>query len=173
MAIVVDLLALSRLESQGHELEFEEVELEDLATSVLDDLQDLADSRKTRLVLEAREPGLRVVANEQAIGMALSNLVGNAIRYSPEGREVRVVLEALGAKARIDVVDQGPGIPPQERERIFERFYRLDKARSRRLGGTGLGLAIVRHVMSAHGGKVELESEPGRGSRFRLVLDRA
>ena len=173
VAIVSDLLSLSRLESTGNELEFEPVELTELAQSVIDDLSDLADSRQSEIRLD--DPGESVFARAdgQALAMALSNLISNAIHYSPEGGEVLVRPRLRGSEVVVEVVDQGPGIPAHERERVFERFYRLDKARSRKLGGTGLGLAIVRHVMSAHHGRVELESELGRGSCFRLVLPKA
>lgn len=170
VAIISDLLSLSRLESEEHELEFEPLEVSDLAREALDDLHDLAESRQMKLTLERLESEPEVRADAQALRMAISNLVANAIRYSPEGGEVRIVIGETEKELRLDVIDRGPGIPAHEQERIFERFYRLDKARSRKLGGTGLGLAIVRHVMSVHGGRVELQSEVGKGSCFSLFL---
>lgn len=170
VSIVSDLLSLSRLESTGHELEFDEVDLQPLAEGVAEDLFDLAESRQKVVHVEAPEEPVVARADAQALGMALSNLVSNAIYYSPAGEDVRVVIREAQGEVSLEVHDSGPGIPQHERERVFERFYRLDKARSRKLGGTGLGLAIVRHVMSAHEGRVELESEIGRGSCFRLVL---
>ncbi len=170
VAIISDLLSLSRLESDESALAFEALEISALAREALDDLHDFAESRQMTLTLEVLENEPEVKADDQAVRMAISNLVSNAIRYSPEGGEVRVVLRADGDELRLDVIDQGQGIPLHERERVFERFYRLDKARSRKLGGTGLGLAIVRHVMSSHGGRVELESEVGKGSCFSLVF---
>jgi two-component system phosphate regulon sensor histidine kinase PhoR len=170
VAIVGDLLSLSRLESDGRELSFEDLDLARLAGSALEDLNDLAESRQTQLTLEAPQPTPRVRADAQALGMAISNLVSNAIQHSPGSGRVRVVIGREGTDARIDVIDRGPGIPHHEQERIFERFYRVDRARSRKLGGTGLGLSIVRHVMAAHGGRIELQSEPGKGSRFSLFL---
>ena len=124
------------------------------------------------ILVESPEQQVHVNADAQALGMALSNLVSNALQYSPEGEEVRVTIASADEEVRIDVVDRGPGIPPEEQERVFERFYRVDKARSRKLGGTGLGLSIVRHVVAAHHGRVELESEPGRGSCFSIFLPR-
>lgn len=171
-AIVGDLLSLSRLESEEHELAFEPLELIDLAEVVGSDLRDLAESRRQAILVESPEQQVHVNADAQALGMALSNLVSNALQYSPEGEEVRVTIASADEEVRIDVVDRGPGIPPEEQERVFERFYRVDKARSRKLGGTGLGLSIVRHVVAAHHGRVELESEPGRGSCFSIFLPR-
>lgn len=172
-AIVVDLLSLSRLESSEHNLAFEELDVNELVEHVIEDLSDLADSRTTHVAVEATGEPLLVNADPQALGMAISNLVTNAIQYSPEGGDVRVRVACEGATVRIDVEDKGPGIPTHEQERVFERFYRVDKARSRKLGGTGLGLSIVRHVMQAHGGQCKLESSPGRGSRFSLFLPKS
>jgi two-component system phosphate regulon sensor histidine kinase PhoR len=169
-AIVRDLLSLSRLESDEDGLAFEVVDIAEQVRVVLDDLGDAAEARHTTLVLEAPEPGLQARADADALCMAISNLISNAVKYSPEHAEVRVAIARDGDRVRIDVIDRGPGIPVHAQARVFERFYRLDKARSRELGGTGLGLAIVRHVMSAHGGSVELESVLGQGSRFSLLL---
>jgi len=172
-AMVSDLLSLSRLQSDEHELSFEPLDLDKLAPAVLSDLSDLADSRQIRLELECDEPGLTVAADASALSMAMSNLVANAIQYSPEGEVVRVQVGREGPEVRFAVSDRGPGIPPGEQERIFERFYRVDKARSRKLGGTGLGLSIVKNVMATHGGRIELESRVGLGSRFSLFLEGA
>ncbi len=172
-AIVTDLLSLSRLESAESELSFEKLELQEIVNEAIDDVSDLAESRQISIQTthEGTVPIAR--ADPQALRMALSNLISNAIYYTPaETGVVRVHLSSTPEEIHIDVIDNGPGIPASEQERIFERFYRVDKARSRKLGGTGLGLSIVRHVMSAHAGHVELESQPGKGSRFRLVLPR-
>ncbi|MFT5291178.1 MAG: two-component system phosphate regulon sensor histidine kinase PhoR [Planctomycetota bacterium] len=171
-AIVSDLLSLSRLESDETDLVLEPMDPAELTQAVFQDLHDLAESRQTTLVLEEDDQGPRVQADPQALGMAISNLVSNAIQYSPENGVVRVVVSSDVTEVRLDVIDQGPGIPLHAQERIFERFYRIDKARSRKLGGTGLGLSIVRHAMSAQGGRVELESEHGHGCRFSLFLPR-
>ncbi len=176
--IISDLLSLSRLESAEHRLRFEATDLGILLVGLGEQVADLAESKDIRVSYHAPPASLWVQADENALRMALSNLVINAIRYSPEGSTVEVrsyerVAEAAGAgrEAVLEVRDQGPGIAASEHERIFERFYRVDKARTRGLGGTGLGLAIVRHVMVTHRGRVELESALGKGSIFRLVLE--
>ncbi len=172
-SIVSDLLSLSRLESQERELSFEPLEVREVIDEVLQDNRDLAESRQVSLELETDGTSPRARADSQALHMAASNLVSNAIQYSPqETGVVRLRLTSTPEEVWIEVVDNGTGIPHSEQERIFERFYRIDKARSRKLGGTGLGLSIVRHVMAAHSGRVELESAPGEGSRFRMILPR-
>lgn len=171
VAIVGDLLSLSRLQSVQHELTFEPLDLVSLAAEITEDMGDLADTKRIKLEFNAPEPPLMVNADVEALNMAISNLISNAIRYSPEDETVNVNLAQHGEVVQVEVSDHGPGIPEHEQERIFERFYRVDKARSRKLGGTGLGLAIVKNVMATHGGRVELDSKPGEGSLFRLVLD--
>ncbi|HEX8134582.1 MAG TPA: ATP-binding protein, partial [Actinomycetes bacterium] len=104
------------------------------------------------------------------LGLLLSNLLDNALRFTAAGGTVRVRLDAAESRAILQVSDTGEGIPAGELPRIFERFYRVDKARTRQTGGTGLGLAIVRHVAEAHGGSVRVESELGRGSTFTVTL---
>ena len=116
------------------------------------------------------DQGLSVLGDEDMLVTALRNLIENAVAYSPERTRVVVSTLRSGKKAEISVADQGIGIPERDLERIFERFYRVDPARSRATGGTGLGLAIVKHVMAAHGGKVKVWSKEGAGSTFTLRL---
>jgi two-component system phosphate regulon sensor histidine kinase PhoR len=116
------------------------------------------------------EAPVRIRGDEEALGQVTTNLLDNALKYTPRGGRVWVRLREEGADAVIEVQDTGIGIKPQDCGRIFERFYRVDKARSRELGGTGLGLSIVKHILRAHGGSVFVESEPGVGSTFRAVL---
>jgi len=116
------------------------------------------------------EKDLRARVNAPMLEQALINLIDNAVKYSEAGTRVQVDAEAKDRSVVIRVTDQGCGIDPQHQARIFERFYRVDKGRSRELGGTGLGLAIVRHIALAHRATVEVKSAPGRGSEFSLVL---
>lgn len=108
--------------------------------------------------------------NEQLLTQAVVNLIDNAVKYSEPDTSVLVTCEVIDGEAVLTVTDQGRGIEPKHLPRVFERFYRTDKARSRELGGTGLGLSIVKHVAEAHGGRVSADSEPGVGSTFRIHL---
>jgi two-component system phosphate regulon sensor histidine kinase PhoR len=111
-----------------------------------------------------------VVTDPERLRRILENLVDNALKYTPQGGRVEILTQADGDGARIDVIDNGPGIGAEHHGRIFERFYRVDKARSRELGGTGLGLSIVKHLAESLGAFVSVESEPGRGSRFSVTV---
>jgi two-component system sensor histidine kinase SenX3 len=167
--LVQELLDLSRLQGGEPLPASTEVSVD----AVLDEAVD-----RTRLVANARgiaivrggDPGLVVLGEESQLVTAVANLLDNAVSYSPDGTRV-----ALGVHLRDDVVeiavtDQGVGIPEEEQERIFERFYRVDQARSRATGGTGLGLAIVKHTVGNHGGEVTVWSQPGNGSTFTIRL---
>ena len=120
----------------------------------------------------AIEDGLEFFGNRSQLIMAFSNLIENAINYSPENTSVNVVLRKVGVFAEISVADQGIGIAESDQQRIFERFYRVDQARSRETGGTGLGLSIVKHVVMNHGGEIKVWSNPGIGSTFTILLPR-
>jgi two-component system phosphate regulon sensor histidine kinase PhoR len=111
-------------------------------------------------------------ADEEAVGQILDNLVDNALKYTPEGGRIRVRWYAEDGQACLEVEDTGIGIPPHDLPRIFERFYRVDKARSRELGGTGLGLSIVKHLVQAMHGNVQAASRPGQGTVFTIRLPR-
>jgi len=113
---------------------------------------------------------VRVVADHEGIRQIVDNLLSNAIRYTPEGGEVAVRLKVVEDEAVLEVEDTGVGIDPAQHERIFERFYRVDKARSRELGGTGLGLSIVKHLLRRIGASIAVDSELGRGSRFTIEI---
>jgi two-component system sensor histidine kinase SenX3 len=114
--------------------------------------------------------GLAVRCDQRQVVSALTNLLDNAVKYSDAGEPVEVDARVVGDRVAISVRDHGIGIPARDRERIFERFYRVDRARSRATGGTGLGLSIVRHVAQVHGGEVGVESREGEGSTFTLQL---
>ena len=165
-----DLLDIARLEA-GYRPRVEVVELGRSIDAVMGTLQVKADDKRIELS-KTVAPELRVSAERAAVEQILTNLVENAIKYTPSGGRVHVQAELKGAKIRIIVADTGPGIPSEHHARLFERFYRVDDARSRDLGGTGLGLAIVKHLSLANGGDVSVESEVGRGSRFIVSLPR-
>ena len=176
-AIIDDLLSLSRLERQAGEggAALAAVPLEPLLRILLEEHEAPARQAGVQLTLEL-EPGLppAVTASAPLLERALANLLGNALRYGSPGTEVwvRALAEdrGRGPGLRLEVADQGCGIAPEHLSRLFERFYVVDKARSRELGGTGLGLAIVKHAMAVQGGEVGVESEVGRGSRFWVWL---
>jgi signal transduction histidine kinase len=168
-ALVRDLLDLSRLESEGFLPEREGVDLEALVGEVVGAWGERASGKG--LALAARvEPGLGVHADRRLLRQALDNLVENAVKYVPAGRAVEIEARAVPEGVEIVVADTGEGIPREDQPRVFERFYRVEKGRSRTSGGTGLGLAIVKHVAEVHGGRVEVESAPGRGATFRLIF---
>jgi two-component system phosphate regulon sensor histidine kinase PhoR len=161
-----DLLDLSRVERGT--LDVEPVDLVGLAKEVLGGYEDLATERRVRLRSELQQVSVR--GDRAQLGLLLSNLLDNALRHTPAKGTVCVRLDAAESRAVLQVADTGEGIPAGELPRVFERFYRVDKARARQTGGTGLGLAIVRHVAEAHGGTVRVDSELGRGSTFTVSL---
>jgi signal transduction histidine kinase len=163
--IVADLLDLSRLET-GSSLD----ELVSLGAAVREEwrrLQEAADQAGVGVTI--RTEGERPVRGSQRdLALLVRNLIDNAIRYSHEGGEVLVAVEPDGDDVTLSVSDTGIGIPSRDISRIFERFYRVDRARSRETGGTGLGLAIVKHVVENHSGSIAVETELGRGTTFRI-----
>jgi two-component system, OmpR family, phosphate regulon sensor histidine kinase PhoR len=165
--LVRDLLDLSRVERGT--LDVEPVDLVGLAKEVVGGYGDLAEERRIRLHSEL-QPQVSMRGDRAQLGLLLSNLLDNALRYTPAKGTVCVRLDATESRAMLQVADTGEGIPARELSRVFERFYRVDKARARQTGGTGLGLAIVRHVAEAHGGTVRVDSELGRGSTFTVAL---
>jgi len=172
--LVQEIIELTRLQEGDALAEPEVVDIDAVVAEAVDRVRVEADGNQITLVAGGTR-GLRVRGDSALITTAVRNLLDNAIRYSePRTRvSVGVSLDAGDPDiVRIAVVDQGIGIPKEEQERVFERFYRVDKARSRATGGTGLGLSIVKHVAADHGGTVELWSAPGRGSTFTLVLPR-
>ena len=169
-AMVEDLLSLAALERPGARLRLERFDLREAAERLVQSLAPRAERAGLALALE---PGaaVEVLADRTQIEQAVVNLVDNALKYTERGA-VTVRLGADGARAWLEVEDTGPGIPEDDQPRIFERFYRVDKARSREKGGTGLGLSIVKHVLVLHGGQVSVTSRPGHGARFRIEFPR-
>jgi two-component system phosphate regulon sensor histidine kinase PhoR len=172
-ALVEDLLELSRLESGARAPELAATQPGDLVAEVVASFAEQA-ARKPLTLRYQERGGTAVVTDRERLRRILENLVDNAVKYTPAGGSVVVTTAAdPDGGVRIEVKDDGPGIEAEHRERVFERFYRVDKARSRELGGTGLGLAIVKHLAESIGAEVRLESEPGRGSTFTVLLARA
>jgi two-component system phosphate regulon sensor histidine kinase PhoR len=168
--LIEDLLAISRLESGQIALNVQHVSLRDLAQRVLDDLGARAAARKTSLVNNIPKK-LMVWADADRLQQVFFNLTENAIKYGrTEGRAALSARETPEQKVEVVVADDGPGIPTESIGRVFERFYRVDRARSRESGGTGLGLAIVKHIVQAHGGEAWVKSEPGAGASFYFTL---
>ena len=146
----------------------EAVDLGQLTRDVVASLGILAEERQQRLTIDAGDR-LCVSADRLVLRDAIANVVDNAIKYSPTGSTIAVRVDRNGDRATVSVADEGPGIPPEHRERIFDRFYRIDEGRSRELGGTGLGLAIARWAVESNGGRISVDGT-GRGSVFRVVL---
>ncbi len=168
-SIISDLLALARLESEDA-VSREDVDLGQVVGRVVDSARVGAELEQVEIQWDATPSAPHVLGDARSLERAVSNLVENAMKYTPRGGHVRVGLRADESFAWIEVSDDGPGIPAHEQERIFERFYRVDKDRSRALGGTGLGLSIVKHAVSAHGGQITVESVVGDGATFRIRL---
>lgn len=166
--LVEDLLTLSRLEGAGNPLHEERVNVPGLARALYRDALALSVGRH-RIRLELDYDGW-LLGNEEELRSAFSNLVSNAIRYTPEAGEITLAWVRRGEDAVFAVEDGGIGIEPQHIPRLTERFYRVDRSRSRETGGTGLGLAIVKHVLARHQARLEIASGPGRGSRFGAVF---
>jgi two-component system phosphate regulon sensor histidine kinase PhoR len=168
--LIDDLLLLSTLDSGGLRLNRQPLQFRTTVQDAIEDLQSRALTRD--VTLENLVPSsLVVLADNDRMRQVISNLVDNAIKYGRAGGKTSVVGRTTpDGRVEISIADDGPGIPREAQERIFERFYRVDKARSREQGGTGLGLAIVKHVVQAHGGEVRIESELGAGSKFIISL---
>jgi two-component system sensor histidine kinase SenX3 len=168
-ALVQDIIELSRLQGASVSQEGKAVDINTVITEAVDRSQLPAESKNIRIVVGDRVEAT-VFGDRDLLVTALRNLIDNAIRYSPENTRVGVGVRSKEGLIAVSVTDQGEGLAPEDQERVFERFYRVDAARSRHTGGTGLGLSIVKHVASNHGGEVTLWSRPGQGSTFTLRL---
>jgi two-component system sensor histidine kinase SenX3 len=167
--LVSELLDLSRLQGAERPPALAPVRLDDVVTEAIDRAAAPADAKEIDIV-RGVPSGAVVMAVETQLVTAVANLLDNAINYSPEGTRVAVAVRRVGKRWEITVSDQGVGIPEADLDRIFERFYRVDPARSRATGGTGLGLAIVKHIVRNHGGDVRVWSAPGAGSSFTICV---
>lgn len=168
-ALIEDLLILSRLEKDETEIHLTSIELGEMVDDVVPIIKQQADKKELEFTIEV-ESGLQMTADEQKIKQVLFNLLTNAINYTPEKGYVRIHATQMEDDIVIRVADSGIGMNKEALPRIFERFYRVDKDRSRDTGGTGLGLAIVKHIIELHEGNIEVESEPGKGTTFIVHL---
>jgi two-component system phosphate regulon sensor histidine kinase PhoR len=169
--IIEDLLVLSRLETGRRDIsEHGSFQVIDLLEEIAEEKAELAERSDIVIALGGDGSGILLRGDRKLIRTACSNLLDNAIKYNQPGGRVDLTVEARAGEISIIVADTGIGIPSSEQRKIFERFYRVDKARSRETGGTGLGLSIVKHAAEFHGGSVRIESNVGEGSRFTLVF---
>jgi two-component system phosphate regulon sensor histidine kinase PhoR len=171
-ALIMDLISLGRIEAGTETFVFQEIPVASIMAACLERRQALAQGKRQVLQIVPPEEPVAVWADEEAVLQILDNLVDNAIKYTPEEGHIRVRWWAEEEWALIEVRDTGVGIPRSELPRVFERFYRVDKARSRELGGTGLGLSIVKHLIQAMQGNIRADSEVGMGSTFVVRLPR-
>lgn len=172
-ALVQDLLTVSHMEAGDITMQFEPTNISDVVYEIFDQLEERAARKGIDLKLETIiSDQVLVLADNQRIHQVFVNLISNAIKYSDENGQVVVFLSKNNEKFDITVKDNGIGIPPEHLNRVFERFYRVDKSRSKAQGGTGLGLSIVKHIVEAHGSEVKVVSNVGEGSSFSFELER-
>jgi two-component system, OmpR family, phosphate regulon sensor histidine kinase PhoR len=172
-AIIEDLLVLSRLESSTPGLKFEPVELTSFLNTLAEDYRRRADASGHPISVQAGELLGQISVDPEKLTQVFTNLLENALKYTPKGSRLEVGASTAGeTEVECFVTDNGPGIPAADLPQIFERFYRVDKGRSRETGGTGLGLSIVKHIIQMHGGRVWAESQEGRGLTIRFRLPR-
>ncbi|MDZ7649760.1 MAG: ATP-binding protein [Cytophagales bacterium] len=168
--LVQDLLTLSQIETGDIKMRFEHIDLHKLCVEVVDQFEEKAEKKNINLKLKAEQHKISVYADWLRITQVVTNLVSNAVSYTPEGGVVTVWLDISKKHITTFISDTGEGIPQQHLARIFERFYRVDQSRSREKGGTGLGLAIVKHILEGHNSKAEVQSTVGKGTVFSFKL---
>jgi two-component system phosphate regulon sensor histidine kinase PhoR len=168
--LITDLLQLSQIESGRYEWKREQINPENLIRKAVELMQPMAEKKLQSLTISAESSLPSITGDSDRLGQALINLLDNAVKYTPEKGRIAVEAHRKGDAVEIIVSDTGLGIHKKDHSRIFERFYRADRARSRELGGTGLGLSIVKHIVEAHGGGIRAESEVGKGTRLTMIL---
>lgn len=170
-ALINDLLDISRIESGRIQMDQAPISLLEIATQRLEEIRPQADEKSIQLDLSAPELVPEVLGDEARMGQVFTNLIGNAIKFTPNNGEVSVKVEADGNLLHVEVIDTGPGIPPEERQKVFDKFYQLSDISTRQQGGSGLGLSITKSVVEAHGGKLWIDDgNQGKGSNFQFVL---
>lgn len=169
--LVQDILTLNKIESGMVKFQFEMVELKEVITEAMEQLEHKAEQGKVTVRFEVnREESYQASADRDKISHAVQNLVSNAIKYNHPGGEVKISLKKNKKSITVEVADNGKGIPQDDLKRIFERFYRVEKSRSREKGGTGLGLAIVKHILEGHNSKISVSSQVDKGTVFSFSL---
>lgn len=169
--LIQDLIVISQLETGEIKMHLEEFDLKNLVLEMFEIIEDRAQKRNISLVLDCPHDQKAVVyADHQRIGQVLKNLIVNAVIYGIEGGEVKVLLKIKEKHVTVSVIDNGPGISDEHQKRIFQRFYRVEKSRSKEMGGTGLGLSIVKHIVEAHDSTISLQSKLGKGATFTFKL---
>jgi signal transduction histidine kinase len=168
-SIIENLLMLAKADQGLYEAHFTEVDVETLVQELFDDCEILAESKQIRVTLKHNIP-MKLVGDRVRLRQLFLNLIDNAIKYTPEGGSVKLDVERQNGMALLRVEDTGIGIPPEDIPKVFDRFYRVDKARSRELGGTGLGLSIAKWIAELHRGTITVESEVDKGSTFTVHL---
>ncbi len=158
------------LSKEGDNSDFEDVNVIEIAKSSLEALRSNAAEKGLNVTFKPAESSYTISANRFLLEQMFINLIDNAIKYTPELGEIGIEIYPQENELRIEIYDTGIGIPKESLPRIFERFYRVDKTRSRKMGGTGLGLSIVKHIVIIHGGNIDVQSEEGSGSRFIVTL---
>lgn len=174
ISIVDDLESISQLESGELKLEYSRFELIRLIEEIFDDHERMSKERKIKLMFNrSKEKPIFVEADRKQIQEAINNLIVNSIKYGKKGGSTTVNFDDMGDHVLIEITDNGIGIADKDLPRIFERFYRTDRSRSREMGGTGLGLSIVKHIIEAHNQTINVRSEPNKGSSFSFPLKKA
>ena len=170
-ALINDLLDISRIESGRIQMNQKTISLLEIVTQRLEEIRPQADEKSIQLDLTASESVPDILGDEARMGQVFTNLIGNAIKFTPNNGEVNVKVEADGNLLHVEVIDTGPGIPPEERQKIFDKFYQLSDISTRQQGGSGLGLSISKSIVEAHGGKLWIDDgNQGKGSNFQFVL---
>ena len=166
--LINDILMISRLETKEAEVIISEVRICPIVNDLIASLKPLASENNISIDINCKPIILK--ANEGQIKELFNNLIVNAIKYNKPGGKVNITVSKEGNDAIFIVEDTGVGIPEESKARVFERFYRVDKGRSKKIGGTGLGLSIVKHIVNYYNGSIKLESELGRGSKFTIRI---
>lgn len=168
--LIMDMIHIARMESGSQAFEMVDVDMAEIVEISTDYYSELAEKKQIQLHIEAPAEKIIVRVDEDGLRTVFDNLIDNAIKYTPAGGQISLRWFAADGEAVFEVQDTGIGISPGDQLRVFERFFRVDKARSREVGGTGLGLSIVKHLAMAFGGQVGIDSQPGKGSTFRVKL---